>query len=261
MKQDEYFWNADIEELKNGYRFNSNADSYDCLICRESFENGRIYEIGGKMYEAEKSAKLHIIQKHKSVFHYILGMSKSYNGLTYNQKVMLEMLYSGLSDKELLQNTDATSTSTIRNQRFTFREKYKQAKITVAMMELLEEKREQLKNSQKEEPDMLINIHKSATNVDERYAITQSEKQAVLTRYFDKDNNLLIKEFPSKEKKKIIILQHIAKEFDGNKEYSERQVNDILMHFFDDYVTVRRYMIEYGFMERSRDCSVYRMKE
>ena len=261
MKVDGYFWSANIEDLKRGYHYNAYTDSFDCLICGESFENGRIYGTGGKLYEAEKAAKLHIEQKHKSVFHYILGMSKSYNGLTDNQKALMEMLFSGLSDKEILQNTGATSTSTIRNQRFAFREKYKQAKITVAMMELMEEKREQLKNRPKEEPDMLINIHKSATNVDERYAITQSEKQAVLTRYFDKDNNLLIKEFPSKEKKKIIILQHIAKEFDGNKEYSERQVNDILMHFFDDYVTVRRYMIEYGFMERNRDCSVYRVRE
>ncbi len=261
MGSDGYFWNADIKELKRGYHYNAYTDSYNCLICGESFENGKVYEIGDSLYEAEKAAKLHIAQKHKSIFHYILGMSKSYNGLTDNQKALMEMLYSGLSDKEILQNTGATSTSTIRNQRFAFREKYKQAKITVAMMELLEEKREHLKNSQKEEPDMLINIHKSATNVDERYAITQSEKQAVLTRYFDKDNNLLIKEFPSKEKKKIIVLQHIASEFKSGKEYSEKQVNDILMHFFDDYVTVRRYMIEYGFMERSRDCSVYRVKE
>ncbi len=261
MKRDEYFWNTDIKELKNGYYYNSDTDSYDCLICGESFEYGRIFEISGSLYEAEKATKLHIAQKHKSVFHYILSMSKSYNGLTDNQKAMLEMLYSGLSDKEILQNTDATSTSTIRNQRFAFREKYKQAKITVTMMELLEEKREQLKNNPKEESDMLIDIHKSATNVDERYSITQAEKQAVISRYFDENNQLLIKDFPSKEKKKIIILQHIAQEFDNNKEYNEKQVNEVLMQFFDDYVTVRRYMIEYGFMERNKDCSVYRVKE
>ena len=35
-----------------------------------------------------------------------------------------------------------------------------------------------------------------------------------------------------KEKKKIIILQHIAQEFDSNKEYNEKQVNEILMQFF-----------------------------
>ena len=42
-----------------------------------------------------------------------------------------------------------------------------------------------------------------------------------------------------------------------NKEYKEMEVNKIIKPIFDDFVTVRRYLIEYGFMERAKDCSRY----
>jgi len=37
-------------------------------------------------------------------------------------------------------------------------------------------------------------------------------------------------------------------------------VNEIIKSLIDDYVTVRRYLIEYGFMDRNKDGSEYRVK-
>ena len=60
-----------------------------------------------------------------------------------------------------------------------------------------------------------------------------------------------------KEKKKVVILRAIAQEFEQGKTYTERQVNEILKEIFPDYVTLRRYLIEYGYLRRTRDGSAY----
>ena len=39
----EIFWEANIEELKSGYK--EYDEDYKCIICEESFTKGRIYEI------------------------------------------------------------------------------------------------------------------------------------------------------------------------------------------------------------------------
>ena len=68
---------------------------------------------------------------------------------------------------------------------------------------------------------------------------------------------LRLKTFPPKEKKKVVILRTIAKEFEEGIRYSEVQVNEILKDIYPDYVTLRRYLIEYGYLERTRDGSAY----
>ena len=41
------------------------------------------------------------------------------------------------------------------------------------------------------------------------------------------------------------------------EKYSECEVNEILKPIYDDYMTIRRYLIMYGFMERTRDGRQY----
>ena len=66
--------------------------------------------------------------------------------------------------------------------------------------------------------------------------------------------------FSSKEKKKIVTLQKIIEQFEPGKIYPEKEVNQILKDIYDDFPTIRRYLIEYGFMERSKDCRDYWVK-
>ena len=75
------------------------------------------------------------------------------------------------------------------------------------------------------------------------------------------DEQGAVRQFPAREKKKIIILREIMKNFKADTEYSEKEVNRILMRIYEeDYPSIRRALIEYGFMERSRDCKVYRVR-
>lgn len=250
MNFEELFWNASIDEIKRGYVHLKEEDIYICLCCKEVFEVGMIYQKDETLMDAKKAVRTHIVDKHHSMFHYLLEMDKKYTSLTAHQKQLILKFYDGLSDKDIAKEMSG-STSTVRNQRFSLREKAKQAKIFLSLMELLENKKCQSNE------DKFIPIHRTATNVDERYAITESEKESYLKKYF-KGHKLI--SFPTKQKRIIIVLQHIISFFEYKRRYSEKEVNDIIKEIYHDYVTIRRYLIEYGFLDRKIDGSEYWVK-
>lgn len=67
-------------------------------------------------------------------------------------------------------------------------------------------------------------------------------------RAFYKQGRLL--EFPSQVKKQRIVLEKIVEEFEVGHDYSERDVNQVLLDFHDDVATLRRGLIEHGLMIR-----------
>jgi len=56
---------------------------------------------------------------------------------------------------------------------------------------------------------------------------------------------------PAQRKKRQIILEKIAENFEPEKSYPEREVNIILLDFHDDVATLRRGLIEFGLMQRT----------
>lgn len=249
----ELFWSASIDDIKKGYIFDFPSGKYICIICGMEFEKGIIYQDKGVLMEAEKAIISHIKKEHNSVFDYLVNLDKKITGLTDHQKSLMNCFYEGLSDKEIIEKTDINSASTIRNHRFAFRQREKQAKVFLALMSLLEEN----KNTKKQG---FVSIHRTARMVDERYAITQEENDEVIKKYFEQGTEGPISDFPKKEKRKLIILKNLIKRFDVNRKYSEKEVNEILMEAYPDFVTLRRYLIEYGFLDRVRDGSSYWVK-
>lgn len=69
-KTNELFWNASLEEVKNG--FIEEEEDYRCIICEDAFEKGRIYEINSELYDAKRAVQLHIEEKHGSMLEYLL---------------------------------------------------------------------------------------------------------------------------------------------------------------------------------------------
>lgn len=59
-----------------------------------------------------------------------------------------------------------------------------------------------------------------------------------------------LKSIPSQRKKERIVLEEIAKSFEPDKEYTEREVNIIIADFNDDFCTIRRDMISEGILTR-----------
>ena len=56
---------------------------------------------------------------------------------------------------------------------------------------------------------------------------------------------------PAQLKKRQVILEKIAESFEPGRQYSEREVNVILLDFHDDVATLRRGLIESGLMKRA----------
>ena len=238
--------NISIDTLVKGYE--TQEDHYVCLYCDTKFALHEVFQHEGRFLTAEGMMKLHIGQVHTSPFHALLSLDKKVTGLPDVQMEMLQYFFEGKPDQEIVENSSLTSVSTVRQHRFKLREKEKQAKIFIALMQLL-------KN-----PEHYA-IHKGARQVDERYSIEQKEREKVLTTYFKKGLDGGIDTIPSKEKKKLIILQHILKRFDEGRHYHEKEVNEILKTVNADFVSLRRHLIEYGFMERSNDGSEYWLKQ
>jgi len=96
--------------------------------------------------------------------------------------------------------------------------------------------------------------------VDDRYSITKSEEEKILASVFESLQPLKLKVFSSKEKKKIVTLRKIASQFEQGRKYTEKEVNFTLITIYEDFATIRRYLVEYGFMERTNDCKEYWLK-
>lgn len=241
----EWFWSVSSEDLKKGYTFRD--EGWVCLICGSVFERERVYPMMDGWYTAEKAIDLHVQQAHGGTWDWLINMEPRYTGLTEVQKELLNLIHQGKRNREIAQIQGSTE-STLRNHRFRLREKAKQARVFLAIWEHAE--------AQQEGDDRLVEYHKTATMVDDRYAVTQEEETQMIARYFLEDGRL--SSFPKKQKSKWIVLRHITKTaFQKGKEYSEKDINLILMRYDEDYVALRRYLIEYGFLQRTPDGKAY----
>lgn len=244
--------NSSLEDIKKGY-INEN-EYFECLFCSFKTEKGLIYKKDEVFYEAEKFMKLHIELNHSSVFETLIKLDKKVTGLSEHQNKILSLFYLGKNDSEIQEELGVGSSSTVRNHRFVLKEKERQAKIFLTLMELLKE------NNVKKVPT-LVAPHKTAKMVDDRYKVTEKEREDILARYFPSGLGGKLTTFAMKEKSKIVVLAQLTKRFESNTIYSEKQVNEIIKTAFDDFSTIRRYFIEYGFMDRKPDGSEYWLKK
>jgi hypothetical protein len=82
----------------------------------------------------------------------------------------------------------------------------------------------------------------------------EDERSRVLRHFFDGER---LMQFPSQQKKKLIVLEHLVERFSAHRDYPEREVNDLLRPASEDVATLRRALVDYGFMAR-RD-GIYRV--
>ena len=65
-----------------------------------------------------------------------------------------------------------------------------------------------------------------------------------------------LKAIPASERKRLVVLRWLAGKFSADRTYPELEVNAILAEFHNDYASLRRYLVDYGFM--SRRAGIYR---
>ncbi len=64
-----------------------------------------------------------------------------------------------------------------------------------------------------------------------------------------------LEKLPAQQKKRLIVLEQFAIRFDPGRRYSEQEVTGIIKPLFDDYCTIRRLLVDEGFVQR--DGSTY----
>ncbi|MGF9817080.1 DUF2087 domain-containing protein [Brevibacillus agri] len=244
----EQFWSASLEEAKQGYV--ERPHTYMCLLCGAEVEKGIVYPVDGVLLEASRYMRYHIEQEHESVFAHLSGLDKRLTGLSDHQASLLRLFFAGKTDAEVQAELDIGSASTIRNHRFALKEKERQAKVFLTLMELL---REGDKNSSFASADKARPRKPEAAEVEAGSA----EYEAILQKYFPQGPSDALVRIPRKHKHRLVICREVAKRFAPDKMYTEREVNDMLEAVCTDYVTLRRYLIDYGFLDRKADGSAY----
>jgi hypothetical protein len=76
-------------------------------------------------------------------------------------------------------------------------------------------------------------------------------------QFFSEDGSLI--SIPARSSKKIEVMKRIAKEFSIGVIYPEKDLNEIIARFHSDTAAIRRYMIEFGIMERNTNSEYWKV--
>lgn len=80
------------------------------------------------------------------------------------------------------------------------------------------------------------------------------EDNAVIRAFF---NGPRLRQLPAARKKRVIVLRRLLERFEPGRTYPEQEVNDLLRIAHDDVASLRRELVDYGFMVRDR--GIYRI--
>ncbi|WP_165492246.1 DUF2087 domain-containing protein [Egibacter rhizosphaerae] len=76
--------------------------------------------------------------------------------------------------------------------------------------------------------------------------MTEAEQQ-VLARFFSGER---LVEIPATRSKRQVVLERLALDVEPGVRYDEREINDLLRRYHDDYTSLRRYLVDEGFLDR-----------
>lgn len=97
------------------------------------------------------------------------------------------------------------------------------------------------------------NAHQAARAA---FGLGEGEAALVAARYFAPDGSL--PRLPTRETHKILVLARVAERFEPGRYYSDAEVRSALSAVNEDFALLRRYLVDFRFMERSADGTAYR---
>ena len=81
----------------------------------------------------------------------------------------------------------------------------------------------------------------------------QRTRDSVIKNFFTSDGKL--KSIPAQLKKKLIVLTHMVSRLEKGRKYSEKEINEIIKGYHEDFATIRREFIMHHFMFRDNGCT------
>ena len=100
--------------------------------------------------------------------------------------------------------------------------------------------------------DALRDLARASSPDDQQGAATEND--ALIRAFFDGPR---LRHLPAARKKRVLVLRRLLEQFEPDRDYPEREVNDLLRLVHDDVATLRRELVDYGFMVRDR--GIYRV--
>jgi hypothetical protein len=104
-----------------------------------------------------------------------------------------------------------------------------------------------------EEPELWLNSFLGPLP----FEITPTDVKTVMRTFCSSLDPLILTPLPAREKHKWILIAAVARLFDAQREYTEKEVMAILKPLNPDPITIRRYLVDYKFLWRTRDGSRY----
>lgn len=76
------------------------------------------------------------------------------------------------------------------------------------------------------------------------------------------DDHGRVARWPARQKVQRLVIDYLARRFEPGRDYAEKDVNFLLMdwHGFSDWAMLRRLLVDWGYLERERDGSRYRLR-
>ncbi len=85
-------------------------------------------------------------------------------------------------------------------------------------------------------------------------------RQSVIDTFFEYGR---LKNLPAQRKKREVVLQYILSKLEKKDSYTEKEINEHIKQFHEDYCFLRREMISFGLMTRDHSSGeeIYHLKE
>ena len=208
----EFIRDATINDFKRGYMWDSKKAEFVCFTC------------GKHVGKNSNSINAHTA-KHGTPIDILLMLDKKYTGLTEIQKELLEMVLNKYSNNEISIRLGCVE-STVRNMRFALRERARQARAFLAVMELVEEENVKKANIKlrvfpvkEEKRKALLPMYANLFEPNKEY--TEAEVKTIIKLIYEDD--AIIRRY-------LIDYGYLGRNADGSKYYKiceEIVMNDI----------------------------------
>lgn len=100
----------------------------------------------------------------------------------------------------------------------------------------------------KQQADVLSQLLEKRGEELENMVEDSLERQKIIGNFYSKDGKL--KTIPAQRKKKLIVFEHMVKGLKSGKKYEEKELNEYIKQFHEDYATIRREFIINHYMYR-----------
>ncbi|MCI1894034.1 MAG: DUF2087 domain-containing protein [Lactobacillus sp.] len=169
--------------------------------------------------------------------HDLLFDSSKHNTLTATQQALLAAFARGDSDAQIAAAT-AVTPSTVRHQRYTFRQKAAQAELYLAQY-----------HAAFGEGAQRLALPLAAQSL----GITNADYEKELKRDVDYTAAPTLAHWPRQEKRRVCLIARMVQGFEPDVHYSRLAVQAKLRRWSPDDATLTRYLIDYGFLARTPD--------